>query len=152
MEAKDVISAALSCIALIVSLVTFALNYRHGVRNALLARRPVLVFEYDRAVGWILRNVGSGPALNVVVAQKHVGGDWFNPVRIPPLSRDGRFVLTWLSHVNDTGFGVTCTDAENVSYTSTCGNDLSRVCAGALFGPWQEHDVGRHWDQPSCPA
>src|ERR1041384_6175962 len=99
LETKDLITATLSSTALLVSVVTFALNYRHTRGSAVLARKPVLIFEYDGELGWVLRNVGAGPALNVIVAQKRVGGDWFNPVRVPPLSKDGRFLLAWLNHV-----------------------------------------------------
>jgi hypothetical protein len=148
LEMKDLITATLSLTALLVSVVTFALNYRHTRRSAILSRKPVLVFEYDGDLGWVLRNVGAGPALNVIVAQKRVGGDWFNPVRVPPLSKDGKFVLGWLNHVNTTALGATYVDTEQLPYTSTCGNDLSQVSSGTLFGPWLEQQVGRHWNQP----
>src|SRR5262245_2531933 len=112
MEPKDLVTAILSSTALVVSVTSFALTYRHTRRSSVLARKPVLVFEYDRELGWVLRNVGAGPALNVIVAQKRVGGDWFNPVRVPPLSRDGTFVLVWLNHVNSTELGATYVDSE----------------------------------------
>jgi hypothetical protein len=147
-EAKDLIATALSSTALLVSVVTFALNYRHTRRSAVLARKPVLIFEYDGESGWVLRNVGVGPALNVVVAQKRASGEWFNPVRVPPLSKEGKFILQWLNHVNTTGLGATYTDTEQFIYTSTCGNDLSRTFGGALFGPWPESKIGRHWNHP----
>src|ERR1700733_5358698 len=102
MEPKDMITTALSATALIVSVFTFALNYRHNLRAAVLSRKPVLVFTYDGRRGWILKNVGSGPALNVIVAQCK-NNQWFNPVRIPPLAKDAEFVPIWLGHVNTTG-------------------------------------------------
>lgn len=147
-ETKDFMTVALSSMALILSVVTFELNYRQSRRSAVITRKPVLVFEYDRDSGWILRNVGAGPALNVVVAQKRVGAEWFNPVRVPPLSKDGNFVLQWLNHVNTTGLGATYTDTEQLPYTSTCGDDLSNVFDGTQFGPWPESIIGRHWNQP----
>jgi hypothetical protein len=148
MELKDVISISLSATALVVALTTFALNYRHARRATVLGRKPVLVFLYDNDRGWILRNIGSGPALNIVVAQKRVGGEWFNPVRVPPLPKDGEFIPVWLHHVNTTGLGATYTDFENTPYTSTCGNDLSQVFDGIKFGPWRDTEIGRHWNQP----
>lgn len=147
-ETKDLISATLSSTTLLVSVVAFALNYRHTRRSAVLARKPVLVFEYDGDQGWVLRSVGAGPALKVIVAQKRVGGEWFNPVRVPPLSNDGKFVLEWLNHVNTTGLGASYSDTEQLPYTSTCGNDLSQVFSGALFGPWPEGQLGKHWNHP----
>jgi hypothetical protein len=145
---KDIISAILAATALIVSLLTFALNYRFTRRSAVLGRKPVLVFEYDGMNGWILRNVGVGPALNILVAQKRVGGEWFNPVRVPPLSKDGQMLLRWLGHVNSTGLGATYSDFEGRAYTSTCGNDLSKVFDGPRFGPWSEDRIGQYWNQP----
>jgi hypothetical protein len=145
---KDPIAAILSLVAVTVSLFTFAMNYAYTRRNAILGRRPVLVFEYDGRRGWILRNVGAGPALNVIVAQKRVGGEWFNPVRIPPLAKDGEFVPAWLVHVNDTGLGATYSDVESLRYTSICGDDLTHIHKGKRFGGWTEAQVGRHWNQP----
>jgi hypothetical protein len=148
LEIKDLVSATLSSTALLVSMVTFALNYRHTRRSAVLARKPVLIFAYDGDHGWVLRNVGAGPALNIIVAQKRVGGEWFNPVRVPPLSKDGKVVLGWLNHVNTTGLGALYADTEQLAYTSTCGNDLSQVFSGTLFGPWPEVEIGRNWNHP----
>ena len=83
--------------ALIVSVLTLALNYRHARRATVLGLKPVLVFEYDGSRGWVLSNVGAGPTLNIIVAQKRVCEAWFNPVRVPPISKDGDFVLVWLA-------------------------------------------------------
>lgn len=147
MKANEIISAIFSCAALIVSIITFALNYQNARRSSVLARKPVLVFEYQGDFGWALRNVGSGPALNVVVAQR-LNGQWFNPVRIPPLSKEGTFILRWLGHVNTTGLGATYTDTEDLPYTSICGKDLNKVTSGLLFGPWPEAEIGKYWNQP----
>ena len=146
-EVKDLATITLSSVAFVVSTVAFVLNYRHTRRSAALARKPVLVFEYDGNYGWALRNIGVGPALNVVVAQKRGGGEWFNPVRVPPLAKDGKMVLSWLGHVNSTGLGATYSDSEQAPFTSTCGNDLSMAFSGTKFGPWEESRIGRHWNQ-----
>jgi hypothetical protein len=96
----------------------------------------------------ILRNVGNGPALNVLVAQKRIGGDWFNPVRVPPLAADGSFVPTWIRHVNTTGLGATYIDVDGRKYSSVTGNDLTEMHSREIFGPWKEADIGKHWNQP----
>ena len=65
----------LSVTALLVSVVTFGLSFWFSWRSAVTAQRPVLVFVYQQGTGWILRNIGGGPALNVLVAQKKMGGE-----------------------------------------------------------------------------
>jgi hypothetical protein len=141
MDARTVLSA----IAILVSIATFGLSFWFNWRSSISAKRPVLVFVYDEGVGWLLRNIGGGPALNVIVAQKQAGGEWFNPVRVPPFAKNAEVVLAWLQHENTTGLGATYTDYEDRAYTSTCGDDLSRTSPGALFGPWPEATIGRHW-------
>jgi hypothetical protein len=139
---------ALSVTAISVSVLTFALSFWFTWRSTVAAKRPVLVLIYDGHAGWILRNIGGGPALNVVVAQKKTGAEWFNPVRVPPLAKDTEFALRWLGHVNTTDLGATYTDYEDRAYSSVCANDLSQSSRGSLFGPWPEDKIGRHWDQP----
>lgn len=105
MNPKDILSG----VAIVVSICTFGLSLWFAWRSSIAAKRPVLVFVYDGRTGWVLRNIGGGPALNVIVAQKCVGDEWFNPVRVPPFAKDAEFALRWLGHVNTTGLGATYT-------------------------------------------
>lgn len=130
-------SAILSVIAIAISWTMFKLTARASIR-------PVLAFEYPADEGWKVKNIGSGPALNVLIAQKE-HGKWINPVRIPPMSKDGSLILTWCLHDNVRGLGALYEDVDGRKYTSTCGNDLSRFFVGHLFGPWGEDKVGKHW-------
>ena len=142
---SDIVTATLALIAVMVSLATFALNYRHERRSALLARKPVVVFVYAGKVGWTARNVGNGPALNVVIALRERSREWSKPVRVPPLARDGKIVLDWLGHVNTASLAATYTDTENTPYTTTCSDDLNRPFEGMLVGPWPEDKVIPWW-------
>jgi hypothetical protein len=57
---------------------SFFVNFWIGQRAAVRARKPVLVFVDDpERQCWVLQNVGNGPALNVLVAQRE-SGRWFN--------------------------------------------------------------------------
>lgn len=146
---KNYLPIAVSLVALAFSIVSFFLSYRLSVEASVTSVKPVLVFEYDGGKGWILSNIGNGPALNVLVAQKRVGGEWFNPVRVPPLAAASSLVPSWLGHVNTTGLGATYTDIDGRGYSSVTGNDLTQIHDGRTFGPWSEDQIGRHWDQPA---
>jgi len=138
----------ISLVALLIAGLSLAISFWNNRKSAITGRKPVLTFVYDDETGWSLRNIGNGPALNVIVAQKEVGGQWFNPVRVPPLSKDGAFVCRWLGHVNTTGLGVTYTDFEGRAYSSVTGNDLSRTFEGRKLPDWEESEIGSHWDHP----
>jgi hypothetical protein len=106
------------------------------------------VFVYDGNIGWIIGNVGGGPAMNVIVAQVKGKEPWFNPVRIPPLAKDKVFIPLWLHHVNSTGLGCIYTDFEDRFYTSTCRGDNSLTFRGRRFGPWKKEETGIYWNHP----
>jgi hypothetical protein len=71
------VSALISGLALALALASFAVNLRIGHRAAVRGRKPVLVFVDEPGRAWTLRNIGNGPAVNVVVAQCK-DGHWFN--------------------------------------------------------------------------
>ena len=135
------IEVIISGLAFIVSI----FSLWHSQRASIASIRPVLVFIYDEKIGWSIKNIGNGPALNIIIAQKHIKGDWFNPVRIPPLSTNSEFILSWLGHVNDTGLGAEYNDFENREYSAICGNDLSKVYNKQMLPKWSEKEIGRHW-------
>ena len=137
--------------ALIVSIASITISYFAARSTELRSRMPVLVFIYSRHSGWMLRNVGNGPALNVIVARKRVKGDWFDPRRISPLGRDHQLVLEWIGHDNEYGLGATYSDflegedQRRGRYTVTCGNDLNRVRRGSHLPTWNESDIEAYW-------
>ena len=148
------VGTVLSVIALVTSLVTFVISKRAAERAEQRDRMPVLAFVYDESQGWMLRNIGRGPALNIIVAQERPAGRWFAPVRVPPLPADGEVTCTWLGHVDDAGLGATYTDLlggeDGTWYTTTCGNDLVQVKRGRVLPTWAESEIGRHW-HPDVP-
>ncbi|MCP4662353.1 MAG: toll/interleukin-1 receptor domain-containing protein, partial [bacterium] len=62
--------------------------------------KPVLVFHYNRRIGWKIRNVGSLPAMDIVVSERTFEGNWERPVRIPTLAGSEERELHWVSHQN----------------------------------------------------
>jgi hypothetical protein len=94
---------------------------------------------------WVLQNVGNGPALNVLVAQRQ-DGKWFNPVIVPPLSVNSSYPLKWLGRINSTGLGATYADFEDTRYKSTLGGERSRTYEGDRLPSWSDREVRRHWE------
>jgi hypothetical protein len=151
----DMLATAASIAAILLSVVTFGLSYRASRAAERRARIPVLVFVYDGAQGWLLRNVGNGPALNIEVAQKVVrgkqAGSWIKPVRVPPIGRDKEILLSWLGDTLN-GLGGVYEDFlgadEGVAgrtYTVTCGNDRNVIKPGRHLPEWPESEIVPQW-------
>ena len=144
MDWKQYVSVA----ALVFSLASFGFTYALSARSAVTSIRPVLVFEYTAQTGWSVRNVGSGPAMNVLVAARAEGSDWHDPVRVPALQRDGHFVLSWVGHSNVRTLGATYMDIADRQYSSTSTNDLSQTTEGNTLKKWTESEITAHWKVP----
>jgi hypothetical protein len=118
-------------------------------RPSAVAIRPSLAIVY-RKDGWHLENKGRGPALNIIVGQKHVKGaskgTWFNPVRVPTLGAGETYHLRWLTHENETGLGASYEDEDGRPYTTLTGNDLSRVLRERAMPSFPESQVRRDWE------
>ena len=138
----------ISIVALLASVVTFSFSYHLSRQTAITSVRPVLVFEFSDNNGWRLRNVGNGPALNVVVAMKEVDSDWKKPVRIPPISQDGAFKLIMFENWNVKTLGAYYSDINQKVYSSTCTEDLSETHEGNKLKAWPDSEIGRHWHYP----
>jgi hypothetical protein len=141
LEDLERISSAVSAvIAASALLATMKFSRRGEVR----AVRPVMVIVYKED-GWHIANVGQGPALDVMVAKKVVGGGWIEPVRVPPIAKDAEFRLHWMAHDNTHGIGVSYSSFSNEAYTSICGNDKNKLSEGNLFPDWTEKQIAREW-------
>jgi hypothetical protein len=142
---NDPIATLIALAALVVSLITFAMNYQFTRRSTVLNRKPVLVFLF-RKDDWLLRNVGNGPAMNVVIFQMEEK-EWIKPVRIPPVAKDGEFILHWVKH-NVYGLGARYCDPENLPYSSTCIKDISRTQEGHIVSVLEDSKTLRYWQLP----
>ena len=103
------------------------------------------MFEYAQQTGWSIRNVGNGPALNIFVASKDEGSDWRDPVRIPPLQKDGHFSLSWIGHQNVRTLGASYTDIADRWYSSISTDDLSKIYEDNHLKRWPESQITPHW-------
>lgn len=136
-----------SSVALVVSIASFGLSYRLSRDAAITSVRPVLVFQFDVNTGWSVRNVGNGPALDVLVAMRTGdNADWTQPLRIPPLSNDGEFGLQrWAVYADARTLGATYRDIQQRTYSTTCTDDVSVVQVGNALRTWPDSQIGRHW-------
>src|SRR5215469_9212280 len=104
----NMFATAVSIAAIVLSAVTFGVTYHASQVTERRTRMPVLVFVYSPQ-GWVLRNVGNGPALNVEVAQQIKSGEeagrWIRPVRVRKIGKGNDVLLRWLDHDNVHHFG-----------------------------------------------
>jgi hypothetical protein len=147
------VSVLIAALALTVSVASFVFALHKGRYDQIMSIRPAVVFVYDKD-GWFAHNLGSGPALNLVVVWREPeeqGGQWVKPVRIPPLKRDGSFAIHWDKHNDTHGLGATYEDMWGRKYTTTCEHDLSRIQPGLTIGGWAPGAVVAEWQLRKVP-
>ena len=101
--------------------------------------RPVLVFVCEvRDEVWCVQNVGSGPALDILVAEKDRDEQpWARFKRLPPLPKDGEIRLRSAPSF----FAVTYNDAENNAYSTICTGYRNRLQKGHVFDEPDENQI-----------
>lgn len=102
------------------------------------AKRPILVFERIDA-GWILKNVGNGPALNVEFAEGDFNGKWVEPFKLPSISKDGSFQFPKLTVAGR--LGVKYADFNGKLYSSDCTNYITKIQKGETPAGWPKYDA-----------
>jgi hypothetical protein len=101
--------------------------------------RPVLVFVCEvRDKVWCLQNVGTGPALDVLVAERDRDEQpWARFERVPPLPKDGKIRLRSAPSF----LAVTYHDAENNAYSTICSGYRNRLQKGHVFDKPDENQI-----------
>ena len=148
MSTIDLISAAFAGIALVVSLVVFVDNRVRELRAARLARQPALVFVWDHPTStWLLRNIGNGPALDVVIAQR-IEAIWGHPLRMPEMPVEGtetvprRWMEKWSANP---GLGVRYRSITGEAYSTRTGDDVSEITTGRDILTFGDAEIEPHW-------
>src|SRR5262249_42348233 len=134
-DAKDI----LVWIPVLVSVIAVIVANRAVTRSL----RPVLVFVCEvRDKVWCVQNVGTGPALDILVAEKDRDEQlWARFMRLPPLPRDGKIPLRSAPRF----LAVTYHDAENNAYSTVCPGDRNRLqTAMFLINPMRTRLVWIH--------
>ena len=97
---------------------------------------------------WFLNNVGWGPALDVMVAEKDEDKQaWTRFKRFPPLPKDGQISL-WSA---PSFFAVTYKDAENKLYSTICTGYRNTLHKGPVFDKPDEKQITPYTDLPPSP-
>ena len=138
---------AISTVALVISLIATATAIyfaRASLRTNVL---PVLVFVYADSTGWAIKNVGSGPALNIVVAdQTPPATEWERPTRLYPLAEGQRVLLPWVGQ-NPDKLAVVYQDVHNRDYTSVVDQDLTIIHRDRVLPEWPDDAIARVWER-----
>jgi len=137
----------ISIVALILSVIATISSIYFSYSGLKTNVLPALVFVYSTTEGWSLRNVGNGPALNVVVAhQPHGVSGWKDPTRLYPISQGQGVPIHWVGH-NPDRLVATYTDAHNRPYRSITDDDLTEIKNGEMREPWNKSDLKRIWER-----
>jgi hypothetical protein len=130
-DAKDI----LVWIPVLVSVIAIFVAKRAVTRSV----RPVLVFVCEvRGEVWSVQNVGAGPALDILVAEKDRDEQpWARFMRVPPLPRDGKICLRSAPRF----LAVTYHDAENNAYSTICTGYRNRLQKGHVFDRPDENEI-----------
>ena len=88
-------SEIISTLALIVAIISTWTSIHFSKLNNKTSVLPLLVFLYSEENGWILKNVGNGPALNItIVYQNHKEERWCNPTRVYPIDNGAQIQIS----------------------------------------------------------
>jgi hypothetical protein len=130
-DAKDL----LAWIPVLVSVIAILVAKRAVTRSV----RPVLVFVCEvRDKVWCIQNVGTGPALDILVAEKDRDEQpWARFKRVPPLSKDGKIQLRSAPRF----LAVTYHDAENHAYSTICSGYRNRLQKGHVFDEPDQNQI-----------
>ncbi len=121
------ISAVLGMLALAISYLT----YRGSLRAA---SRPVLIFSMVSTFRWELRNVGSGPAINVLVADIRSDGETESTTNCYPVSPGAAIDLHWIQAGNE--LAARYKDIYGVEHNCVCRSNTNDIDERNLRIDW----------------
>ena len=139
-----IIPVCISGTALAVSLLAYLLTRQ----NAVVARRPVLVFEWTETTGWQIHNPGNGPAMNIRVSVRGKQTKWTPPVIVPSIPSGADFDLAWIGRLNAWMLGAEYEDFSGFKYTTISQHDQNLAKDGHRLSEFADYDkdylVGRN--------
>jgi len=114
-------------------------SYRRNVR-------PVLVFTKRGQSTWHLENVGSGPAVNVLVSDSGKKGEWIAATRYHSIGVKDRAELFGINYADS--LGAKYSDINGKWYSSICIDSETTIYRKDVLPKWEaiftEHDLSSH--------
>ncbi len=128
--------------AIVVSIIAITVSYLSSRKSRVIGIRPVLVFCFNSGCGWSVKNIGNGPALNIVFALLDADDRWISPEGIPSLAANGEFVFGGLnSQIKIIGWGCLYTDISERSYSTIHKNNKTQIIKGSIFPAWNSDEI-----------
>jgi hypothetical protein len=160
-------ATVIASVAILVSLGTFVWTHRASKDADRRGRMPVLVLFPVDGAGWRLENIGTGAALNIVIAQgrgaeatgglielrgevarRHdgvaPGETWCNPIHLRPMSAGSGQTVPW--RFSSSGVGISYTDALGYPYTVRTSKRGTRLTEKLCLPDWPHGE----WEQLSA--
>jgi len=136
----------ISIIALVVAIISTGASVYFSRLNIRTDVFPALVLTYDSDNGWEIRNIGNGPAINIIVShQEHDSNDWIKPTIIYPIPKDGNLNLSWVG-INPDKIAVAYSDINGNDYTSITNDDLTKINKGNQLPSFKDSEIIRIWE------
>ncbi len=123
--------------AIVVSIIAITVSYLSARKSRTIGLRPVLVFCFNSGSGWSVKNIGNGPAINIVFGLLDADDRWISPEGIPPLAVNGEFVFGGFNtQIKILGWGCLYTDISERPYSSIQKGNKTQIATGSLFPDW----------------
>lgn len=114
-------SVFISLLAVVLSYYAFRKTLREGIR-------PVLIFSRRTGALWQIENVGSGPAIDLVIADRDTTGEWRSCTRCYPLAVGAVAELVWIAHGSQ--LVAEYWDVRGAVFTTSYQDGINRVSTG----------------------
>jgi len=137
MSAQTILSISSLVVSIVAAIATISI-YRNSRK---LGIKPVLVFLRRSSHAWELANIGTGPALRVLVGEWRWDTDrWSQFTNFYPIPAGRHIDANWLDAKI---LGVEYEDVDGRRYTTSCQYDRNQVTSGHSYTPeWRELEDG----------
>jgi hypothetical protein len=115
------ITDAIATASVILSVIALFISYYSFRRTLHATSKPVLIFSMNSMFRWRLENVGSGPAINLIVGDKDREDGFVSITNCYPLSAGACLEVLWIKGAYELV----------AVYTDVYGNTFTTICSGS---------------------